>query len=93
MLAPESARPHGDWSVFERSPGVLQWAFRKHPLYRYVLDEEGGSLQGSDVPGWHNVYHAARAAASGRIHGSEHDFGTGPGRSARQDHLPLFLRR
>lgn len=56
MLAPESARPHGDWSVFERSPGVLQWAFRKKPLYRYVLDEEVRSLQGSDVPGWHNVY-------------------------------------
>ena len=56
MLAPESARPHGDWSVFERSPGVLQWAFRKKPLYRYVLDEEERSLQGSDVPGWHNVY-------------------------------------
>jgi predicted lipoprotein with Yx(FWY)xxD motif len=56
MLAPESARAHGDWSVFERSPGVLQWAFRKKPLYRYVLDEEEHSLQGSDVPGWHNVY-------------------------------------
>ncbi len=56
MLAPESARAHGDWSVFERSPGVLQWAFRKKPLYRYVLDEEERSLRGSDIPGWHNVY-------------------------------------
>jgi predicted lipoprotein with Yx(FWY)xxD motif len=56
MLAPASARPHGDWSVFERSPGVLQWAFHKKPLYRYVLDQEEHSLQGSDVAGWHNVY-------------------------------------
>ncbi len=56
MLAPASARPHGDWSLFERSPGVLQWAFHKKPLYRYVLDEEARSLRGSDVPSWHNVY-------------------------------------
>ena len=56
MLAPESARPHGDWSVFERSPGVLQWAFRKHPLYRYALDSDAGSYEGSDIPGWHNVF-------------------------------------
>lgn len=56
MLAPASARPHGEWSVFERSPGVLQWAFRRHPLYRYVLDSDAGSYQGSDVPGWHNVF-------------------------------------
>ena len=28
MLAPQSVRPHGDWTIFERSPGVRQWAFR-----------------------------------------------------------------
>jgi len=56
MLAPESARPHGDWSIFERSPGVRQWAFRKKPLYRYALDSYARSLEGSDVPGWHNVF-------------------------------------
>jgi predicted lipoprotein with Yx(FWY)xxD motif len=56
MLAPASARPHGDWSVFERSPGVLQWAFRKKPLYRYALDVEARSYEGSDEPGWHNVF-------------------------------------
>ncbi len=56
LLAAQSAHPHGDWSVFERSPGVLQWAYRKRPLYRYALDSYTGSFQGSDVPGWHNVY-------------------------------------
>jgi predicted lipoprotein with Yx(FWY)xxD motif len=56
LLAPELARPHGDWSIFERSPGVRQWSFRKKPLYRYVLDTYSASLQGSDEPGWHNVY-------------------------------------
>ncbi|MEP6549144.1 MAG: hypothetical protein ABJD53_16925 [Gammaproteobacteria bacterium] len=56
MLAPESARPHGDWSIFERSLGVRQWAFRKQPLYRSALDRVSHSLEGSDEPGWHNVY-------------------------------------
>ena len=56
MLAPQTARPHGEWSVFERSPGVLQWAYRKRPLYRYALDSDARSYQGSDVPGWHNVF-------------------------------------
>jgi len=56
MLAPESARPHGDWTIFERAPGVRQWAFRKKPLYRYTLDSYARSLQGSDVAGWHNVF-------------------------------------
>jgi len=56
MIAPESARPQGDWTVFERTPGIRQWAFRKQPLYTYALDSNLVSQQGSDVPGWHNVY-------------------------------------
>jgi len=56
MLAPESVRPHGEWTIIERSPGVRQWAFRGKPLYRYALDTRARSLAGSDEPGWHNVY-------------------------------------
>ena len=58
VVAPQSAQSQGEWSVFERTPGVKQWAFRKKPLYTHVLDPEGhnASLEGSDVPGWHNVY-------------------------------------
>ncbi|MDB6089053.1 MAG: hypothetical protein JWN85_1837 [Gammaproteobacteria bacterium] len=56
MLAPQSAHPHGDWAIFERSPGVRQWAFRKRPLYRFALDSYSHSFQGSDEPGWHNVF-------------------------------------
>lgn len=56
MLAPQSAHPHGDWSIFERAPGYRQWAFRKQPLYRYALDAFAHSFQGSDQPGWHNVF-------------------------------------
>lgn len=56
MLAPVSVRPHGDWSIVERSPGYRQWAFRSRPLYRYAMDTRTRSFEGSDVPGWHNVF-------------------------------------
>ena len=56
VVASVAAQPQGDWSIFERSPGVRQWAFRKKALYTYALDAETKSQQGSDVPGWHNVY-------------------------------------
>jgi len=57
IIAPNIARPHGEWSIIERTSGVHQWAFRGRPLYRYVLDRtHGDSLRGSDVPGWHNVF-------------------------------------
>lgn len=56
MLAPASAQPQGDWTIFERSPGIRQWAFRKRPLYTYALDHDIRSLRGSDESGWSNVY-------------------------------------
>lgn len=56
VLAPESVRPQGDWSIIESSPGVKQWAFRKLPVYTRALDSKSASLEGSDVPGWHNAY-------------------------------------
>lgn len=56
VLAPALARAKGEWSSVERSPGVRQWAFRGKPLYTYALDQSSWSLQGSDIPGWSNVY-------------------------------------
>ena len=56
IIAPASAQAQGEWSIVERSPGVRQWAFRKNPLYTSVLDADIRSLEGSDAPGWHNVY-------------------------------------
>ena len=55
VLAPESAIPYGEWSVFVRSPGVKQWAFRTKPLYTRIADGPR-SYEGSDQPGWHNVF-------------------------------------
>ncbi len=56
ILAPETARPHGDWTAVTRSPGVRQWAFRKQLLYTREGESKLWSLQGSDEPGWSNVY-------------------------------------
>lgn len=56
VIAPALARADGEWSILERSPGVRQWVYRSKPLYTYALDQHSWSLQGSDVPGWDNVY-------------------------------------
>lgn len=55
----------GDWSVFEREPGLRQWAYKGKPVYTYAGDEKERSYQGSDIPGWHNVWmqHAPEAPA------------------------------
>jgi predicted lipoprotein with Yx(FWY)xxD motif len=56
VLAPGLAQPQGEWTLLERAPGVRQWAFRKHPLYTYTREVGLYSQQGSDIPGWFNVY-------------------------------------
>lgn len=54
--APFSSTKVGEWTAFERAPGVLQWAFRGRPVYRHPTDLRLGSQDGADTPGWHNVY-------------------------------------
>ncbi len=56
MIAPELARPQGDWTTMERTNGVKQWVFRGKPVYRHTLDSYKGSLEGGDAEGWQNVY-------------------------------------
>ena len=52
------AEDRGQFTVFDREPGIRQWAFRGKPLYTRAqllgapdLNDEGG-----DSPGWHDVY-------------------------------------
>ena len=56
VLAPQDAQPRGEWTLIERSPGIRQWVYRGKPLYRRVAEHALHSLEGSDIPGWHNVY-------------------------------------
>lgn len=63
VLAGIYARPFGEWTILERAPGVKQWAFRGAPLYRHLTDRKQHALDGSDLPGWRNVYTQAAPAA------------------------------
>lgn len=56
VLAPQLAGAFGQWSIFERAPGVRQWVFRGKPLYTYARDPEPWSQLGSDEDGWNNVF-------------------------------------
>ena len=56
VLAPALAGERNEWTLLERSPGVRQWVFRGKPLYTYALDQHSWSMQGTDEPGWENVY-------------------------------------
>ncbi len=56
ILAASSARPVGEWTTFERTSGVRQWAFRNKPVYRHINDPKVVALDGGDVPRWHNVF-------------------------------------
>ena len=56
LIASQLARAQGDWNVIERSAGLKQWTFRGKPLYTYAYDSNQWSQEGSDVPGWRNVY-------------------------------------
>ncbi len=56
ILAPEKIQPRGEWTTFERSPGVKQWAYRGKPVYSYNLEEKFPSFQGAEEPGWRNVF-------------------------------------
>jgi predicted lipoprotein with Yx(FWY)xxD motif len=56
VLAPETTYPRGEWTVIEPTPGIKQWSFRGRPLYTHIPDRTFGSMEGSDVAGWSNVY-------------------------------------
>ncbi len=56
ILAPEFAVSQGEWTVIQRQDGKRQWAYRGQPLYTHAADTRNRSYEGSDVPGWHNVF-------------------------------------
>ncbi len=56
VAAGELAQAKGDWTVFQRAPGLKQWAYKGKPVYTFTGDEKERSYQGGDEPGWHNVW-------------------------------------
>ncbi len=56
VRAPQMAADSEEWTIIKHPSGVNQWAFRSKPLYTHNSDTRSRSFDGSDVPGWHNVY-------------------------------------
>lgn len=56
VRAPQVTAGSGEWAIVKHPSGINQWAFRGNPLYTHNNDTRARSFDGSDVPGWHNVY-------------------------------------
>ena len=51
LTADQSADPAGDFSVFQRNDGSMQWAYKTKPLYTWVNDQKPGDITGDGVGG------------------------------------------
>ncbi len=50
-LAPDDAKPMGDFSIVKRDDGARQWAYRERPLYTWVQDQNPGDTTGDGMGG------------------------------------------
>lgn len=57
LTADQSADLSGDFSLFQRNDGSMQWAYKTKPLYTWVNDQKPGDITGDGVGG---VWKAAR---------------------------------
>jgi predicted lipoprotein with Yx(FWY)xxD motif len=51
LMASESDKPSGDYSVITRDDGNKQWALKGKPLYFWVKDTKPGDTTGDGVNG------------------------------------------
>ena len=51
LVAPDAARPMGDYSVVMRDDGKKQWAYKGAPLYYWAKDTKAGDRTGDGVGG------------------------------------------
>jgi predicted lipoprotein with Yx(FWY)xxD motif len=47
----EGDRARGDWAVFKRGDGSLQWAYQGKPVYFFAGDQKTGDRAGDGVNG------------------------------------------
>jgi predicted lipoprotein with Yx(FWY)xxD motif len=45
----EGERARGDWTVFKRADGSLQWAYQGKPVYYFAGDQKTGDKNGDGV--------------------------------------------
>jgi predicted lipoprotein with Yx(FWY)xxD motif len=56
LMAGDSAKPSGDYSIVTRDDGTKQWAYKGKPLYTWIKDQKPGDKTGDGV---NNVWHIA----------------------------------
>lgn len=57
LMASDSAKAVGGFSIVTRADGGLQWAYNDMPLYGWFKDNKAGDVTGDGVKG---VWHLAR---------------------------------
>jgi len=57
LMAMDTDKPQGDFTVITRDDGKKQWAIKGKPLYYWVKDSKPGDKTGE---GFLNVWHAAK---------------------------------
>ena len=57
LMAADTDKPSGDYSVVARDDGKKQWAYKGKPLYYYAKDTKTGDKTGDGV---NNVWKTAR---------------------------------
>jgi predicted lipoprotein with Yx(FWY)xxD motif len=57
LMAMDSDKPTGDYSIVVRDDGKKQWAFKGKPLYFWVKDQKPGDKTGDGV---NNVWRVAK---------------------------------
>jgi predicted lipoprotein with Yx(FWY)xxD motif len=56
-MAPEDAKPTGEFTVIVRDDGKKQWAFKGKPLYYWAKDTKPGDKTGD---GFNKVWQVAK---------------------------------
>lgn len=57
LMAKESDKANGDYSIVIRDDGSRQWAYKGKPLYLWIKDVKPGDKAGDGV---NNVWHVAK---------------------------------
>jgi len=57
LMATNSDKPSGAWSIVARDDGSRQWAYKGRPLHFYQQDTKAGDRQGDGIGG---MWHAAK---------------------------------
>ncbi|MGV6397148.1 COG4315 family predicted lipoprotein [Pseudomonas caspiana] len=56
LMATETDKPMGKWTIIKRDDGSMQWAYGGKPVYKFKSDEKAGDMTGDGKGGaWHVI--------------------------------------